>query len=345
MGIKGSATCTLSFGDNGDCRGWLLGDLNKGLSYMFQLMNEARINTGMQATGMASNAYQHALQYAKDRLQGRNIMEKDPNTPQLPIIRHADVRRMLLVQKAVTEGVFALLIYSLYLNDIEIASSDSEEKEKAKLILDVLTPVCKAYGSEASYEAIVQSIQCHGGYGFSEEFPMAQMLRDTKVFPIYEGTNYIQSMDLLGRKVVMKNGAALFALLGEMQKTMDEANGIDELKDLSSKLDEAVKEIGDITQHLGGIALNGDVDHFLYFASYYLKAFSVMVISWLFLWQSLLAYKALKAGAKATDQNFYKGKVATARFYYANEMPHLHANIEIMKNGDRTAIEFKEEWF
>lgn len=345
LGLRGNATCTLSFGDDGQCRGWLLGEANQGLAYMFQLMNGARIGTGLQAIGVATNAYHHALQYSRERTQGRKITSKDPTTPQLPIIEHADVRRMLLVQKASTEGVFALLAYSLYLSDHHRFNTNPDEKRKASLLLDLMTPVCKAYGSEAAYDSIVQSIQCYGGYGFSEDFPLAQMVRDTKVFPIYEGTNYMQAMDLLGRKVTMQKGAAFFALVGEISKTIKEAAGIDELKDLAARLETALKDIGDVTKELGGVAMGGDVELYMYSASYYLKAFSTLVISWLFLWQSIVSHRALRAGVNEVDQNYYKGKLATARFFFNHEVPHMRANVEIMRSQERTALDFKQEWF
>jgi alkylation response protein AidB-like acyl-CoA dehydrogenase len=345
LGIRGNATCTLSFGDNGACRGWLLGEANQGLAYMFQLMNGARIGTGLQAIGVATNAYQHALQYTRERLQGRNITSKDPTTPQIPIIEHSDVRRMLLIQKANTEGVFALLAYAFFLNDHSRFNPVPEEKDKASLLLDLLTPICKAYGSEAAYESIVQAIQCYGGYGFSEEFPLAQMVRDTKVFPIYEGTNNIQAMDLLGRKVTMKKGAAFSALVGEITKTVTEASTIPELSDLASRLGSALKEVGDVTRHLGATAMSGDIELYMYSSSYYIKCFSTLVISWLFLWQSVVAHKRIKSGASESDRNYYMGKLATARFYFNHEMPHMRANLEIMKSNERTAIDFKEEWF
>jgi alkylation response protein AidB-like acyl-CoA dehydrogenase len=328
---------------NAECRGWLLGEPNRGLSYMFQLMNHARIATGVQATSLASNAYQHALAYARERLQGRKITEKDPTTSQVAIINHADVRRMLLVQKATTEGLFALLAYAAFLGDKERFSPDESERLRAQGVLDVLTPVCKAYGSEASYDSIVQAIQCYGGYGFSEEFPLAQMLRDCKVFPIYEGTNGIQAMDLLGRKVVMKEGAALRALLEEITKTTQEAAQIDALKDMAAKVEAALNEVGETTMHLGGIAMQGDVDFYISCATEYLQMFSPLVLSWLFLWQSIVAQKALDSGNG--DQNFYKGKLATARFYLDHELPHLHAQAQILKSNDRTALDFDQEWF
>ena len=345
LGLRGNATATLSFGDNGDCRGWLLGEANRGLAYMFQLMNHARINTGLQATSLASNAYQHALQYTRERLQSRPVTEKNPTSPQVPIIKHADVRRMLLAQKATTEGMFALLAYAAFLGDKERCSPDGAERMAAIDILDVLTPVCKAYGSEAAYDSIVLAIQCYGGYGFSEEFPLAQMLRDCKVFPIYEGTNGIQAMDLLGRKVVMKGGEAFKALLAEISKTIDAASRIDATKGIANKLAAALNEVAETTTHLGGIAMGGDIDAYMSAATPYLRMFSRLVISWLFVWQSVIAQKALAAGASAADESYYQGKLATARFYINNELPYLHATAQILRSGERTALDFDEAWF
>ncbi len=344
LGIRGNATATLSFGDNGECRGWLLGEPNRGLTYMFQLMNHARVATGLQATSLASNAYQHALQYTRERLQSRRITEKNPTTPQVPIIKHSDVRRMLLAQKATTEGMFALLAYAAFLGDKEHCSPDESVRTAATDILDVLTPVCKAYGSESSYNSIVLAIQCYGGYGFSEEFPLAQMLRDCKVFPIYEGTNGIQAMDLLGRKVVMKGGGAFQAVLAEVAKTTAEAAQIEALKEMADKVSAAANEVAETTTQLAGIAMGGDVELYMSSATAYLSMFSELVISWLFLWQSIVAHKAL-AASNGADQSYYKGKLATARFYLNNELPHLHATAQILKSGERTALDFDEAWF
>jgi len=343
LGIRGNATATLNFGDGGKCRGWLLGEPNRGLTYMFQLMNHARIGTGLQATSLASNAYQHALQYTRERLQGRKISEKDPASPQAPIIKHADVRRMLLAQKATTEGMFALLAYAALLADKERCSPDETERSAAADILDVLTPVCKAYGSEASYESIVLAIQCYGGYGFSEEFPLAQMLRDCKVFPIYEGTNGIQAMDLLGRKVVMKNGVAFKAVLDEISKTVAEASRMKALEEMASKVAAASDAVGAVTAHLAGIAMGGDIELYMSGATPYLRMFSRLVISWLLLWQSTVAQKALDADVG--DQDFYNGKLGAARFYVNNELPQLHATAQILESGERTALDFDEAWF
>jgi len=345
LGLRGNATATLSFGDNGNCRGWLLGEPHKGITYMFQLMNEARINTGAQATAVASNAFQHALEYARERLQGRKITEKDPTTKQLPIINHADVRRMLLIQKSTVEGVFALLMFTALQTDKEHAGASDEERANASLILELLTPVCKAFGSEAAYDSIVQAIQCYGGYGFSEDFPLAQMIRDCKVFPIYEGTNYMQAMDLLGRKVPMKGGKAFQALLAEAGKVAKEAAAFDELKPQAEKLGTALKTVGETTMHLAGVAGKGDIEQYMYAAASYIKIFSPMVIGWLLLWQAVIAKKALDKGVGEADTKFYKGKIAAARFYINHEMPHIEANAQVIKSNERTAIDFDEEWF
>jgi len=343
MGLKGQATATLNFGDNGDCHGWLVGEPNRGLKYMFQLMNSARIATGIQASSVASNAYQQALEYARERLQGRPIMQKDPTTPQIPIIQHADVRRMLLAQKAYVEGMFSLLAYAASLTDKKLVLEDADEREKAEDILEILTPVCKGYGSDISFESTRLAIQVFGGYGFSEEFPVAQMLRDQKVFSIYEGTNGIQAMDLLGRKIVIKQGASMKALIAEISKTVADARAVEAINDMTDKVEAAMNDVVGATMHLAAIAGSGDITHYISFATPYLEMFSQLVVSWQFLWQSTVAQKAIDAGAD--DESFYKSKLATARYYINNVLPYAQATAQIIKSSERTALDFEEEWF
>jgi alkylation response protein AidB-like acyl-CoA dehydrogenase len=340
LGLRGQATATLNFGENSDCHGWLMGEPNKGLTYMFQLMNSARIATGVQATAVASNAYQHALQYSKERLQGRAITEKDPTKPQIAIVNHPDVRRMLLTQKAYTEGMFALLAYAANLIDRIRISSSAEERERAQDLLEILTPVCKAYGSDISFQSTVLAIQVYGGYGFSEEFPLAQMLRDQKVFSIYEGTNNIQAMDLLGRKVVMKQGASFKALVGEIAKTIEEARGLAPLKEMTDKVEAALRAVIDTTQHLAKLLV--EIDLYMSYASPYLQMFSQLVISWQLLWESVVAQKALDDGSP--ERNFYLGKLAAAQFYVNNDLAYAHTTARIIKTGDRVALDCQEEW-
>ena len=341
LGLRGQATATLNFGENGDCRGWLMGEPNKGLAYMFRLMNAARIGTGLQANAVASNAYQHALQYAKDRLQGRDIAEKDATSPQIPIIRHPEVRRMLLAQKAYTEGVFALLATAANLIDRRRVARSPGEGERLGDLLEILTPVCKAYGSEISFQSTILAIQVYGGYGFSEEFPLAQMLRDQKVFSIYEGTNNIQAMDLLGRKVVMKDGAPFKALVAEILKTTGEARALPALKDMAGKVDAALQTVVEVTQQLARIGF-ADPRTYLSHASPYLTMFSQLVVAWQLLQEAVTAQRALDAGT--SEEPFYRGKLAAAQFYANNDLPHVQATAEVIKNGDRAALDCQEAW-
>ncbi|HEO71953.1 MAG TPA: acyl-CoA dehydrogenase, partial [Candidatus Hydrogenedentes bacterium] len=216
MGLKGSSTAVLAFGANDNCRAWLLGEEHKGLKYMFQLMNHARLYTGLQAVAAASHAYRVAVEYANEREQGRKMTEKDPTTPQIPIINHADVRLMLLKQKAFVEGAIGLILYCARLADNLLC----EENEADDNLLGLLTPCVKAHGSDVAFDSIRLAVQVLGGAGFCEELPVAQLLRDSKVFSIYEGSNGIQALDLLGRKVVRQGGAAVQELAKRMGETI-----------------------------------------------------------------------------------------------------------------------------
>ena len=343
MGLKASATVTLNFGDNDDCHGWLIGEANSGLKHMFQLMNEARVFTGIQAVSQASAAYQVALEYTKERVQGRDIANQDPTTPQIPIINYADVRRMLLEQKAFVEGCLGLVLYCARQADIMNATEDEEERERLNLILEVLTPCCKAHGSDGAFQSITTALQCLGGVGFTEDFPVAQMLRDNKVFSIYEGANGIQALDLLGRKIPMKNGAAMKAFMKEVGRTLKEAAGIEALKDITEKVQGLQNELIATTMHLAGVGMSGKVHLYVANASAYLGVFSRMALSWQLLAQAMVAQKALDAGTDETD--FYTGKVETARFYANTVIPHALAATQILKSNESTALDFKEEWF
>lgn len=343
LGLRAQATATLNFGDNDGCIGWLLGTENRGLIHMFDLVNNARIHTGMQAVAQATTAYHIALQYARERLQGRKFTNPDPTTPPAPIIAHADVRQMLLQQKAYTEGVFALLAYCANLNDKSRMSDSEEAKDRYEDLLGVLTPVCKAYGSDISFESIRLAIQTLGGAGFTEDFPIAQMLRDNKVFSIYEGTNAIQAQDLLGRRIVKKQGVALRILMEEMGKDLEAASSLDAIRPLADRVRETQDKVGALTMHLGQIGMSGDVDLYMANATLYLRVFSELVVSWQLMRQAATAQRALDAG---TDEGaFYRGKIDAARFYVANVLPHTHTNIEILTNNERIALDFEDQNF
>lgn len=343
LGLRAQATATLNFGDNDDCQGWLLGEENRGLIHMFDLVNNARIHVGLQAAAQGSAAYHIALQYSRERLQGRKFTNPDPTTDPVAIIEHADVRQMLLQQKAYSEGIFALLAYCAILDDQTVTATSPEEVERAENLLGVLTPVGKAYGSDISFETIRLAIQTLGGAGFTEDFPLAQMLRDCKVHSIYEGTNGIQGQDLLGRRIVKNQGAALRAAMEEMSNDVAASSAYEDIKGLGERVAEMQEKVGALTMHLGQIGMGGDVELYMANATLYLRIFSELVIAWQLLRQATVAQRALADGSDETA--FYKGKIESARFYIQNVFPHTNANIELLMNNERLALDFDQSWF
>ena len=202
MGIHGSSTCTLNFGDEGNCIGYLVGEENKGIVYMFHMMNGARINVGLQGSALGAAAYKQALQYAKERIQGVDIRNmKDPNAPRVPIIEHPDVRRMLLFGKSITEATRVLLLKTAYYDDLAEVTQDDAERDKAAGYVELFTPLCKSYSTDMGFEVCVQAMQILGGYGYMKDYPMEKLMRDAKLLQIYEGTNSIQRM-VVGREVI-----------------------------------------------------------------------------------------------------------------------------------------------
>jgi alkylation response protein AidB-like acyl-CoA dehydrogenase len=344
LGLKGQATAELKLGENDNCRGYLVGEENNGLKYMFKMMNGARIHTGLQATSLASTAYHCALQYTKEREQGRSITEQDASTPQIPIIQHPEIRRLLLKQKAFIEGSLALLMYCSKQQDIiqTTQGKDDEACQKATSILEMLTPVCKAYSSEVGCESISIAMQCTGGAGYIEEYPFAQFFRDSRIFPIYEGTNQIQALDLLSRKIPAKNGADLQTVMAEIGVTLEEAKQQEELKPLAENLNTALNSVAETTMHLGALGLSGKVELYISHASPYLTAFSQLIVAWRFLAQAIIANTEIKNGS---DDLFYKSKLETARYYINAILPSTNTICRGIKDNADTALEFHEDWF
>jgi alkylation response protein AidB-like acyl-CoA dehydrogenase len=344
LGLKGQATAELLFGDKDACEGFLVGNENSGLKYMFMMMNGARIHTGLQGTAQAWAAYYCALQYSQERVQGRHVTERDADSPQIPIIQHAEIRRMLLKQKAYIEGPYALLIYCAKLEDeMHVTKGKDEEAyNKASNLLEMLTPVCKAYSSDVGVESVSIAMQCLGGSGYIEEFPVAQLYRDVRITPIYEGTNQVQALDLLGRKVAANNGANFQVLMGEIAGTLAKASKQEELKPLADKISEALNVVAETTMHLGGLGMGGKVDEYISHASTYLTALSQLVVSWRFLEQCIVANKAINDGS---DDVFYVSKLATARYYINAILPTTHTICQSIKDNADTALAFQEDWF
>ncbi len=341
MGQKGYVAAQLMFGESDDCRGWLVGEENRGLANMFQLMNEARIATGTMAAGIASASYYASLKYAHERPQGRHLSDKDVTKPQVLIIEHADVKRMLLFQKAISEGSLALLIQCSHYADIVVAA-EGEEKENAHLLLELLTPIAKTYPSEMGIQSTNAGIQCLGGAGYCDDFPLEQLARDIRINAIYEGTTGIQGMDLLGRKVMLKGGKALQLLLAEVQATMAAANS-ETLQPYSEELAKSVQVLGGITQYLIGLAKTERPEVFLTDATLYLEFFGIVVIGWQWLKMGVVAEKALE-NAKGDDVNFYQGKLAALKFYFAYEIPKLRGLKTRLMNNDRLTLDMNADY-
>ncbi len=345
LGYRGTPIVQLSLGDNKDCRGYLVGEPNKGLAYMFQMMNGARIGVGLGATAIATAAYYAALEYSKERPQGRKISAKDPSQPQIPIIEHADVKRMLLFQRSVVEGSLSLLMQCCRYSDYEKISTSDEEKEKYALLLDLLTPVAKTYPSEMGILSVSQGLQCLGGYGYCDEFPLEQYYRDVRIHPIHEGTTGIQGMDLLGRKVIMKKGKAYQLYLEEVQKTLEDSRAFSELEPQAKELEDALQKLQATTSHLLGIAGKGDMELFLADATIYLEFFGIISIAWQWLVQAIRATNALQGSPSDAENNFYNGKLYTFRYFFDYELPKIEGLIKLLTKSSGVTVEMKENYF
>ena len=325
MGQRGYATTHLSFGDNDDCRGYLLGEPHKGLAYMFHMMNGARISVGQSAAAVAMAAYQASLQYAMERPQGRLASEKDPKKPPTLIINHADVQRMLLTQKAIVEGALSLGMECNRLYDLTHATS-GEEKEKHLLLLEILTPIVKTYSSEQGSRSAALAIQVLGGYGFTTDFPVQQHYRDLKIMSLYEGTTGIQSLDLLGRKVTIANGRALQLLSATIIDTITKASAHAELQQYAGTLGQELKQMETVLLHLGQFALQGEVDRYLADATVFMEMAGYIVIGWQWLKQALAAAEKIAAkDFRSNTESFYQSKTHTMEFYFQYELPHTAA--------------------
>jgi alkylation response protein AidB-like acyl-CoA dehydrogenase len=343
MGYKGAPIAHLMVGSNDNTLGYLVGEPHKGLTYMFQMMNEARIGVGMNATAIGTAAYYASLEYAKERPQGRVISDKDITKPQVQIIRHADVKRMLLFQKAIVEGSLALLTQcSMY---ADLASvTEGEERENYHLLLDLLTPIAKSYPSEMCCLTTSAAVQILGGAGYTTDFPVEQFYREARIHPIHEGTTGIHGLDLLGRKIIIKNGKSLQLLVSEMLKTIEKASTIDRLKPFAQKLQTYLGKTDTVTKHLLSLA-SKDLEIFLSDATLYLELFGIMTIAWQWLVQAIKAEEALLAGATGDDFDFYQGKIFTLRYFYEYELVKIDSLMKRLLSEDNVTVEMRGEWF
>ena len=342
MGQRGITNTVLNFGEGKftpsgkpGALGYLVGEPHRGLAYMFTMMNEARLGVGMGAVSLGYTGYLKSLEYARQRPQGRPVLAKDPALPQIPIIEHPDVKRMLLAQKAYVEGGMALLLYCAKLVDLAHSAESDEERDSIDLLLDILTPVGKSWPSQWCLEANNLAIQVHGGYGYTREYDVEQHYRDNRLNPIHEGTHGIQSLDLLGRKVTQRNGASLAALGAAMAQTIalaDAAGG--EAGELAAQLDTTWQRLVDVTTAMFG---SGDVEAALANSAVYLEAFGHIVVAWIWL-EQLLA-------TTGRTGDFYEGKRQAVRFFYRYELPKTAAQLDLLESVDRITLEMRDEWF
>jgi alkylation response protein AidB-like acyl-CoA dehydrogenase len=321
MGWKGLPSIALEFGEDDGCRGYLVGEANHGLKYMFQMMNGARLAVGLSAVGTASVAYLSALDYAKNRPQGRASNNRDPNSPQIPIIRHNDVKRMLLAQKAIVEGGMALLLRAGMYFDLAQSATDAEMKGRAQKLLDVLTPIAKTFPSEKGFEANALSVQIHGGYGYTAEYLPELLLREQKLNTLHEGTTGVQSLDLLGRKIFGDFGQGLAALSEEIDQAVAKAPA--SLAHLAKSLAEAKQLWSEGLAPLAERAQGGDIDAALQTSAWHLELAGIVVIGWM--WLDM----ATHAAARKPDA-FAAGKLAAAEYWFEAEISRVPAMAKLI---------------
>jgi len=345
LGYRGCPITELSIGEKDDCRGFLVGKPHRGIAYMFQMMNEERIGVGTAAAAIASAAYHAALDYTRERLQGRRLSEKNPAKPQIPIIEHADVKRMLLFQRSIVEGSFGLLMQCALYEDLITVVTDNEEKKKYKLLLDLLTPVAKTYPSEMGILSTSQAIQCFGGYGYCEDFPVEQHFRDMRIHAIHEGTTGIQAMDLLGRKLVISDGRAGLLFIEELKKTITAARAFPELEPLAEKLDSAREKLQKVTFQQFAVAGEKGPETFLADATLFLELFSIVAIAWQWLLQAIVAQKALGAKLSTAETNFYRGKFFTCRYFFSYELPKIEGLAARLEENNPVTMEMEPALF
>jgi alkylation response protein AidB-like acyl-CoA dehydrogenase len=346
MGIHGNATCSLALGGKGQCVGTLLGEPNKGMRAMFMMMNDARLMVGNQALACASPAYLYALNYARTRLQGRSLLKlMDKSAPAVPIIQHPDVRRMLMLMKVYVEGIRSLSYYLALAEDRSALSTDKDEKLRLQGIIDFLIPIAKGYVTERCFDVCSLGVQVYGGYGYIREYPMEQLLRDCRITAIYEGTNGIQAMDLLGRKLGQNQGRPILDLFDEIRSGLAAAQEVARTEALAEALEPAVIKLEEVARLMGTTALYGDLLTASAHAHPFMEVCGDVVMGWMLLWRARVAAQALAAGAKEKDAAFYEGQIKSAEFFTRSLLPVALGRMDAILSGSAAAIEIPEEAF
>lgn len=362
LGIHGSATCALSFGEKETCVGYLLGEENSGMKVMFNMMNEARLAVGFQGLALASGAYMHTVRYAIERIQGPHISQmRDPAAPKVPIIDHPDVRRTLLWMKSVTEGIRALLYYAAFCADRAAVAADPEEAQHYRGMIDLLIPIGKAWASDMGFRVTEAAVQIHGGYGYCSEYPVEQFLRDIKITSIYEGTNAIQALDLVGRKLTYKQGALFRAFIEETEQLLTRIGDNPRLEPIATLFRDARTKLVEATTFFAQKGFSGDLLTPVLYASPYLDLFGDVAVGFMLLWQAEIAdgkleeiyrnaaadtqEKQARIAVENADASFYCGKVASARFFANTFLSLAGGKAKAIMSGERSAVDLPVEAF
>ena len=341
MGCRGATNCLLNFGESGDSIGYLVGEPNQGLANMFHMMNEARISVGMSAVMTGLGGYLYSLDYARNRPQGRPLVNRNPEDPQIMISEHADIKRMLMTQKAFIEGAQPLIYYCAELIDTKKLLDDKDQCQRIDLLLDLLTPICKSWPSEYCLEANKLAIQVLGGYGYTREYPVERLYRDNRLNHIHEGTWGIQGLDILGRKVRMHGGAAVSILRQEIQETIDSAISHPELVSFCEQLKTSLLLVEDT---IDAVSKADDPSLALANATIFLDAIGHLVIAWMWLKQAVAALEG-KQKENTADEAFYEGKISAMKFFFNYELPKIKPNLELVAQLDSTCYDLTAEQF
>ena len=342
MGWHGTTNTVLNYGENSDCHGYLIGEPNKGLLYMFHMMNEARIGVGMHATALGYTGYLHSLSYAKERIQGRRLGAPKSESNQVSIIEHPDIKRLLMMQKLAVEGSLALTLFCAFLYDRYLVETNESSKEEINLLLELLTPVAKSWPSEFCLEANKHAIQVLGGYGYTKDFPLERFYRDNRLNPIHEGTHGIQALDLIGRKIFANEGKSFIYLLTLIKETISKAKKDAELKIFGDQLDASIMQLESVVESIKLKRKNSSDYLALSSAGIFLDAFGLILIGWMWLKQGIIVFEKLRV----EDTNpFYLGKKSTIKFYFNHDLPKARERLDFISRFDSSFVEMESNWF
>jgi len=359
MGIHASPTCSLAFGGKGQCRGLLLGEENRGMKVMFHMMNAARLLVGAIGFTSASAAYLYALNYARERKQGRDLEKTfEADAPQVPIIRHPDVRRMLMWMKAHVDGMRSFIYYGALLLDRIKCAETPEDQAYHQGLLDLLTPVLKAYCTDRGFAICSEAVQVYGGYGYTQEYPVEQLLRDVRIAAIYEGTNGIQAMDLLGRKLGMEKGKVFMNFMGEVSRVIQSARAFEELSEPADKVERALNRLGETALHLGQTAMSANFRTAFAHATPFQEVMGDVIMAWMLLWRASVAAKPLEKLLNGLDAEarrkkigthkgaaFYHGQIQTATYFTNSLLPVTQGKMDAIMASDASVVTIPEAAF